>query len=229
MEVADRINGHSKEEKPIAPPPSHQVMLYRVQGPEAIFIKTLTEDYRGVFTHYKRPESLVCTGDQCRHPLHGIKRVWKGYVPVLINVPKTPRWVPFCFEITEHLELDLRGVWARGQTWEIYRDTDKKSKNGPIHGKLHLDEPPPNLPAPFNIVPCLRAVYHTDVIDLCHKSPLPPRVYIEAMEMPVPEATRPKKFDPLPDDYSFTEEFKARQQKAAQSRPAPSDRKRVGS
>lgn len=226
MEVATRINGHKAEQPSIAPPATHQITLYRVQGAEAIFIKTLTEDYRGLFTHYKRPESLVCTGENCRHALHGIKRVWKGYVPILINIPKTPRWVPYCFEITEHLELDLRGVWARGQTWEIYRDVDKKSKNGPVHGKLHADATPENLPAPFNIVPCLRAVYHTDVIDLCHKSPLPPRVYIEAVEMPAPEVTKPNKVQELPDDYSFTEEFQRRQKQAAQTRTSPSERKR---
>lgn len=226
MEVATRINGHSAEEPPIAPPTTHKIELYRVRNADAIFIQTLTSDYLGCFTHYRKQSGSEYCGANCKHPDHGIKRLWKGYVPVLINVPNTDRWVPFAFEITEHLELDLRGVWGLNQTWEIYRDMTTKTKNGPMYGRLHKDPPWPKLPLPFNILPCLQAVYHVDVVKLDQKSPLPARVYVEPFQAPAPEVTRPKPIDQVPEGFSFEEEFKKRQRIAAENRPAPSDKKR---
>lgn len=233
-----QTNGHTlatSPAEPIArPTDQRKIELFRISGGQPVFVLTLTSEYKGLFVHYRKKEnSLVCQGDgKCRHALHDISRTWKGYVPALVNVPKTTRWLPYCFEITEHLELDLRGAWAAGQTWEIYRDITK-GKNGPLYGKLHLDEAPPKLPEPFSILPCLRAVYHTDVIKLDYPSPLPARVYVDEFQGPMPTVLQPKDDAGVPEGFSAAEEFerkngeefRRRQREAAQKRPSPTARR----
>ena len=41
----------------------------------------------------------------------------KGYAHAEIYSRAIKAWNPVVLEITEHLELDLRGQYARGQVW----------------------------------------------------------------------------------------------------------------
>lgn len=222
---------------PPAPPDPPQatqfraVRVYRVESFDPVFVRMLSADYKGLFTHYYQKRSHYCCGDGCRVANHAADRTWKGYVPAEILVPgKRAMWMPICLEITENLELDLRGVFERGQLWELYKLDGGKGKKSPVTGKLHADPPPATLRRPFDVLPCLRALYHRDVIDLRHPSPLPPRVFADEVEGELPEVLRPKPANraAVMDDpaYSFAEEHKQRFKAYAQNKQSPSDRKR---
>lgn len=204
------------------------IRVYRVEGNDPVFVRMLSPSYQGIFTHYYQKRSHYCAGDACRVANHQSDRTWKGYAAAeILLAAKTPVWLPICLEITEYLELDLRGVYERGQLWELYRSDLGKSKKSPVTGKLHGDAPPANLRKPFDVVPCLRALYHRDNVDMKHPSPLPPRVYAEEVAGELPEVLRPKPRDMAPPDQSMAEEFRKRQSAFASGKTSPSDTKKA--
>lgn len=217
--------------KPVNTPPNakyHAIRVYRVETKEPRFVRMLSPAYSGIFTHYHQKRSCYCIGEGCRVPTHAIDRTWKGYAAAEMLAQLFPSvWIPVCLEITEHLELDFRGVYQRGQIWELYQeDTGKPRKNLPITGKLHPDAPPDNLRKPFDFVPCLRALYHRDDIDLRHASPLPARVYVEEVTGNLPLVLTRDKVESLPDNFSFAEDSARRQKEAAESKKSPAERKK---
>ncbi len=226
MQTQEPINGHAAETPPAAKPQIYTIRLFRVPAGGTVFVIPLTDSYGGLFTHYTKQGSALCTGNDCRHRLHGITRTWKGYAPAILHISGT-KYMPVCLELTENLELDLRGVWARGQKWEIFRDHEGKGARSPVEGKLHDDQVVIDLPKPFDIIPCLRAIYHVDHIELNHANPMPPRVYVPAAEAPMPDVMEKKpdpKFVP-PDGYSYTEEFRRRQKAMAEQKVGPTEQK----
>lgn len=208
----------------------HAIRVYRydVKENRPRFVRMLSPDYKGIFTHYYQKRSLYCIGEGCRVQNHNIDRTWKGYVAAeLLDLGEKGIWFPIALEITENLELDLRGVYQRGQLWEIYaQDLGKPRKNPPITAKLHADAAPDNLRKPFDIVPCLRALYHRDVVDLKHPSPLPARVYVEETESPLPEVLQREKSERADPSFSFAEEAARRAKAAAQEKKSPAEKKK---
>lgn len=142
-------------------------------------VMLLSDSYGGLFTHFKRSTQL-CRGKDCPAHLHNYgEPTWKGYAPILAKDPAGKVWIPFVLELTENLERDMRGIFQRGQQWEIWRLKERK-KTGPVQGKLLDEEIDPSLlPPPFDVLPVVRALYHASIIDLTHKNPLPARVVVE--------------------------------------------------
>jgi hypothetical protein len=208
----------------------HAVRVHRIEGTAGQFVRMLSPDYKGIFTHFYQKRSHYCSGETCRIATHASDRTWKGYVAaeLLLRAPK-PVWVPICLEITEYLELDLRGIYQRGQLWELYKMDDGKGKKAAITGRLHADQPPADLRKPFDIVPCLRALYHRDVVDLKHASPLPPRVFMEEVDAELPEVLRQPAGGEKIDTRSTAEAFADYQrQKAQQAKSPTEERKKKG-
>ncbi|MBV9075157.1 MAG: hypothetical protein JOZ10_16145 [Acidobacteria bacterium] len=224
------VNGNSH----VGPVPTkervgaHVVQVFRVEQTDGVFVRMLSPEYKGLFTHFYQKRSHYCAGDACKIPNHASDRVWKGYVAAerLLRAAK-PIWVPVCLEITENLELDFRHTYQRGQLWELFKDDLGKGKKNAIKGKLHLDPPPENLRKPFDILPCLRALYHRDVIDLRHGSPIPDRVWVEEVEGELPLALQHEGYGKveLPDDYNMAEELKKRQRMKVVNTTSPTEKK----
>lgn len=159
---------------------------YRIQPGENVFCVPLADKIPGVFTHYVRGRSLFCAGKDCNPMFHKTDKIWKGYLPVLIHITATKIWKPFCLEVTEHLELDMRHILRRGQTWEIFRLQIGDGKKPAVEGKLHDDPIKENLPKAFDVLPVVRNLYHLFDIELTQKNPLPDRVMVEEFEMDQP-------------------------------------------
>ena len=208
----------------------HAIRVHRIETTAGQFIRMLSPDYKGIFTHFYQKRSHYCTGETCRIATHASDRTWKGYAAaeLLIRAPK-PVWVPICLEITEYLELDFRGIYQRGQLWELYKQDDGKGKKAAITGRLHPDPAPESLRKPFDIIPCLRALYHRDVVELKHASPLPPRVYLEEVEGELPAVLRQPAQGEEIDKRTTAEAFADYQrQKAQQQRSPTEERKKKG-
>lgn len=142
-------------------------------------------------THYFRGRSRLCGGDECDAALHKSDRVWKGYAAVELYIQERKKWSPVVLEITENLELDFRGMYTRGQVWELWADPKVKNKNSPVYGKFMEQREESTFPAAFDYVPCLRAMYHVDRIDLSILNPCPPRVIVSDSDGEAPEVLKP--------------------------------------
>jgi hypothetical protein len=152
--------------------------IFRVEEGTTVHARVLSEGYRGIFTHYARGRSVYCQGDKCEATLHKLDRVWKGYAAVELWNVATKKWNPVVLEISEALELDLRGFWKRGQVWEFYRDLPTKKKSMPIMGKLLEERDPLAMPPEFDFKPVLLHLYHVQSIRLDCLNPMPPRVMV---------------------------------------------------
>jgi hypothetical protein len=172
------LNGHSQqpaqEQRPAKPV---QIEVVRVQAGASALFRILSPSYGGLFTHFKG-RSKYCPGeDFCL--LHKMDRIWKGYCAAEWWLEKEKVWRPCVLEITESLELDMRGKFGRGQVWEVYREQRTSKKAPQVMGKLHETVDVSRLRPPFDVVPVLRALYHSDVIDLSKKNPCAPRLLAE--------------------------------------------------
>lgn len=152
--------------------------VFRVEPGQNVFIRVLSESYCGLLTHFSKGRSVYCKGSECPATVHNVDPTWKGYAAVEIHRPGTQVWVPWVLEITEHLELDMRGIFARGQVWELWAEKQTDKRRPPVQGKLAERRDPLRFPAAFDIVPVIQCLYHNTRLDLQKKNPLPPRVIV---------------------------------------------------
>lgn len=173
---------------------SHTALrVFRVRPGESWSIRTLSAEYGGIFTHYTKERSVYCDPDDCVAGLHRTERFWKGYAAVEVYDQRAAKWLPTVLEITEHLELDFRERFDRGQCWELWRMKETRKKKEPVQGTLLEERDPNTFPPAFDYVPVLLAIYHLERIDLSAKNPRPMKIYLPASEGAPPPATRSRK------------------------------------
>lgn len=197
--------------------------VFRVKEGTTVHARTLSDGYSGLFTHYVRGRSVYCQGEKCEATVHRTDKVWKGYAAVELWNVATKKWTPAVLEITEALELDLRGLWKRGQVWEFYRDTPIQKKKMPIMGKLLEERDPASLPPAFDFRSVLLHLYHVEAVHLGVLNPMPPRVILADSEGDGPaileEAPKGEQsYDP--------EQIAAFRKKLAADRKSPTERKK---
>ena len=160
-------------------PASTPLRVFRIDPGERWSVLMLDRTYGGLFVHWCRGRNLYCDPRGCDGPLHRMQRVWKGYAAAHLWVPRDTFWLPVVLEITESLELDFRGVYGRGQVWELSRDQLSARRKPPVKGKLVEKRPAGQVPDAFDVRSVLMHLYHVDAIDLTSKNPLPPRQLVE--------------------------------------------------
>lgn len=153
----------------------------------------------GLITHYWQKQGYRCPGEGCKDCARQEDRIWKGYVPVL-HWRKTEKfWLPAILEISESLELDLRGVYSRGQVWEFRRAMPEGGKKPPITGRWNSQWQQPLACPAFDVLPGVRWLYHDDAIELNTPSPLPERVLVDPIHMAAPGESA-KNAPPTPEE-----------------------------
>ena len=170
----------------------NRLRVRRCDVNELFIVRLLSESYGGLFTHFFRSRSHLCLGDDCPPAIHKIDTNWKGYCAAEIFLEKERVWRPICLEISEHAELDMRGLFARGQLWQFARPAEPHKKNPPIHASLLEERDPAKFPPAFDYKPVLQTLYHCIHIDLDNKNPLPPRVFLYDSSDDAPEVMKPK-------------------------------------
>lgn len=173
---------------------AYTLKLFRVKATQRFTIRTLSHRIDGLFTHYVKPKgsagsSAWCAGEGQGCENHKLPRLWKGYAAIEVWDSHSGLWFPTVFEITEHLELDFRGVWKRGQQWVVSRGPVVKDKNPPVVAGLLGNDPDENLPRAFDYLPVLQTVYHAPSIQLGCANPLPARVVLKASTAAPPIGT----------------------------------------
>lgn len=197
--MQDRIAGWSKDQ-----PNRVALRVLRIEPGKTATVRTLGESYKGCFVHWDGHQNVYCPGDEgCSQRLHKADNtVWKGYVAVEEWRQELNRWLPAVLEITEGLELDFRGVFDRGQVWELSRLPQRKGKKASaVRGVLLETRDEKDFPPPFDFRPHLVTVFHYNPVLLIHDNPMPPRILVEPSEGAPPvrpgQAPRPGGVLPL--------------------------------
>jgi hypothetical protein len=158
--------------------------VFRVEpGVEAIVrILSPVRSIVGIMTHWSKGRSLYCSPEGCAECRARSRRYWKGYLAALGWVEPSGCWLPIVLEVTESLELDMRGVIKRGQDWKLSRDREAKKQRQPVRGELRdqLDER--ELPRAFDFLPVLLNLYHELFMAVDVPNPMPGRVMVELAE-----------------------------------------------
>jgi hypothetical protein len=162
-----------------APPGARNPLrVLRVDPGQVIHLRTLSGDYGGLLTHFLRGRSHYCPGEECFPSNHKSETYWKGYAPVEAWDRAASLWIPWVLEITERLELDLRGSFCRAQTWKVSRLPQTGKAKTPVIAELIEENRPDSVPPAFDVVPVLLTLYHVARIRLDVKNPLPPRTLL---------------------------------------------------
>jgi hypothetical protein len=177
---------------PVPPknPNEIKVQVFRVKPGQRWHIRTLSEQYGGLFTHWKKPRSEYCPGEEGGCQLHRTPTFWKGYSAVDVFDETTELWNPAVLEISEHLELDFRNVYRKGQMWLLSRDHVLDHKKPPVRGVCVADVDHGELRELFDVRPVLRTLFHAPNLALDKKNPMPARTVLEAVKgTPPPKTT----------------------------------------
>ncbi len=140
--------------------------------------RILGSKIHGIMTHFAKGKSWYCAGKECAHAFHRNGTNWKGYLAVEVFADELRAWRPEVLEITENLELDLRGRVARGQVWRFSCVGEDKRENPPVSGELIETLDPETFPAAFDIIAAIRTRYHHTITDFNVRNPMPERVLV---------------------------------------------------
>lgn len=182
-------------------------------------VRTLSESYKGLQIHWIKGASVWCQGkDVCRH--HHEKLIWKGYCCVEDWNQAGNLWVPRVLEITESLDQDFRGVFRRGQIWELrYGKKRHDSKALGITGVLWEQVEDPHWPEPYDMQPVLDSTYGVIGVRLTQDNPMPPRLMVTASKGSPP--IRP--VEPAPPTERLSKEDMEKFRKAREGFAAPTE------
>lgn len=151
----------------------------------------------GTFGHYKGRWQPCIVGN-CPAALHSTQRFWRGYIAAFVFSKAARRWEPCVLEVSESLELDMRGRYSPGQVWEISRAKGNGKKELPYVGRLCPKQPQLEATRAFDLVPILEAFYHCGPLDLSQASEQPSRTYLLPLPVgeTVPDPTAPPSSTP---------------------------------
>lgn len=162
------------------------VRVHRVEEASQTEIITLSPDYGGLLTHYVREKghpkgrSRYCDPDGCVNGCPKAERFWRGYFAAMRFDGVARLWVPCVFELSSFSELDMRGRYARGQSWVFTREKNSKNRHAPTTGVFRGLIDQQHVPPAFDFRPVLFHIYNVTSLALGVPNPMPPRLIIEA-------------------------------------------------
>lgn len=164
----DRPGGNSA-------PNSFRLRLTRVDPGDELTVRTLSAELKGFFTHYVRKKGRVCKGKECRPDYHKEPRNWLGYIAAEVWCEDLQLYKPTCLEITQYCELDMRGLYKRGQLWTFRRLISKDKPNTALEARLIGEVDKATLPQAFPLRNVLTIVYFDEIPEAWVENPMPPR------------------------------------------------------
>lgn len=187
--------------------------VLRVQKTGTLTLQMLSKHLRGVLVHHVKETSIYCRGKKdCRADWHKEPPVWKGYVCAAMWNDLTACWYPCVFEVTEAAELQMRGIYKRGQVWEFWKECRGKSKRGAVRAVLRRELPAAEVLPDFDMLPVVRYLYHDldVVVDL--DNPMPSRPMAAPVQgLPARCADAPPSAEPLHAGATFRKILAERQ------------------
>lgn len=162
----------------------------------------LSPEIQGMMTHWigskSAGRSQHCQGDgNCPDAWHKGDCIWKGYVASYVFDESKLMWFPFVLEITEHLELDLRGQYRRGQIWAIAKKPNGKKKVAALCGQLLETVDQVKVPPTFDILAVLKWTYHVQNLCLGAVSRMPAKIIVAPEVGYIPQSIQPSEAELL--------------------------------
>lgn len=155
------------------------VRVLRLEQEEEFLVRVLSTSYSGLMGHYVAKRTEYCSGPQrCPRSLHQRPTLWKGYFAGELWCPRRKLWFPTVVELTEGAELDVRGRFARGQTWRLWKPKKVDDKNPPLCCDLHEQCDPASVSRPFDVLPVIASLYHVASVQLGIDNPMPPKTIV---------------------------------------------------
>jgi hypothetical protein len=164
------------------------VEILRCGEGEQFFVRALSDNYGGLYTHYVNGFTKYCPGERCSCKHSKLDRLWKGYAPVETWNAEIELWIRAVWEITDHCEHCINGKWERGRVWNVMRrQGDIEVKKYPVQavgGEL-LDQR--RLQQPFDWQAVLRRQWRVfEALETHHGNPLPRQLMAEYVEGDAP-------------------------------------------
>lgn len=209
--------------KPIEQPDSvHEsrpyiLKVFRMKPKSRVIIRTLADAYKGCLTHYYADRTQYCGFPEFPCSLHKLPEIWRGYTAVECWDNASGFWFPACLEITEHLEQDFQGKFARGQQWVLSTGEKVGKKNPPVFGHFLNNDPSLNLRRAFPITAVVQHLYHRLDLVLDKDNPMPPRTILQATEGEAPVVLKTEPMQAATPEER--EAFRAALGKAIKARP----------
>lgn len=175
--------------------PIYPVRVYRIEHGTRQFVRMLSASYGGLFVHWEKSRSHYCPGEDNGCTRHKLELTWKGYTAAQLWDEIKQLWFPVALELTEMLEIDLRGVYRRGQVWELARGLKTKKGFSPIKSTLCELVPEAKLAPEFDYLPILHHLYHRTDLNIRQANPLPSRVSVVPSAGDGPTALKPAESD----------------------------------
>jgi hypothetical protein len=196
--------------------PLYPVEVLRLAEGGGIYFRPLCQSYKGLYTHWIKGRSELCDGSKCGADCKKFRKVWKGYAAIDYWLESKKLWIAAVLEITEAMDLDLKELWKRGQVWLLRRGHRVKGKHPPRSATLIEEVELSTLPHEFDIIPCLKNLYHSFEIDLSHDNPMPRKTLLppEQGAAPGAKAREMQRKEQTPEERSETrkilEDFRKR-------------------
>jgi hypothetical protein len=126
------------------------------------------------------------------------EHVWVGFVLCQAWNDDRRLWEGIVLQVTENLEVDMRGHYDRGQIWEIVKQKPGK-KGSPISGARIGDCDLATLPPAVCFLDVLRVMWHVpDLQAGSIANPMPPRIYLaDSSDAPPPGSKAKQEADDL--------------------------------
>lgn len=201
------------------------IEVLAIKDGQSHFVRLLSPRYGGCMTHYfKGKGSRYCAGAECMYLCSKLEKTWKGYCAVEQWMPRTKTYRPYVLEMTERLEQDMRGIYARGQLWECYKHARVDGKAQPVQGKLQPDQAWKHLPPEFDWQAVVKNMYHCASMDFSVSNPLAARVVLAESQDDGPKLLQSaEETPPTPEQL---EELHRRAQRFNASKRTPAENKR---
>lgn len=158
---------------------SQRIELLSVELNEECYVRFLTA-LRQLGTHYfkaagdKKARSHPCYGANCQKPDHSHPYISKWYAAVLCWDAEHKDWREWVLEVTEGLELNLRGEHLPGSEWFITRSGESGARS-PVSGTKLGDVDADSLGKPCDVEQFLKHFYRKDHLPAPSRPPIPDR------------------------------------------------------
>jgi len=138
----------------------------------------------GIMTRFQNGRSVYVHPEDHETVVVGKPIVWKGFLSACVYDRNLKQWVPVCLEISERLELDLRGRWKRGQIWRLSRAKLEGKKKPPTRGALIETREDRDTPHPLDLRHKIEDIFRVKGMHLTTDNPLPDHVIVVPVNAP---------------------------------------------
>jgi hypothetical protein len=177
----------------VAAPSALPVRLLRVADGQEKLLLALSREILGFIGHWDGETFQSCRSRVGRCRLCPGPTVWRGYFAALVWDRESRQWQPAGVEVSETVEATMREQYRPGTRWHLHKPWPVRGRKQRVYATLRGAHEATDLPAPFDFLPLVRALYQD--ADLALDVPNP-KVSVSVAAFPQPAAPEDPKHAP---------------------------------